>query len=551
MTLSWQPPPHDGGSALRAYIIEKRDTQALTGWARVDKVRSHIYSYTVTNLLPAHKYFFRIIAENDIGRSEALETRTPVEAKSPYTPPEAPGTVRLAGVTDSSISIEWRSPHSDGGSQITGYVVEKRETHSSIWSHVASVGSHTHSYTLQNLYSSCAYFIRVAAENEEGIGQFRDIGEPVRPTSPRSLPHSPRSVVPERIARDSVTLRWEPPEDTGGVPLSAYIVEKKDSKKNKWDVVSYVSPQHTYHTVDKLIQGWSYDFRVRAENSDGIGAARGLRSSVIPRPLVWKPSAPQLLEVSNLSEDSVTLSWMSPINDGGARVFRYVVELRDLSRAEGWTYVKEVDSSDILVACIEGLKEGKPYQFRVYAENEVGAGPAAELRDSVIPKGQLGAPSPPEGPLRVIRVNRNMVDLHWRPPIDNGGSPIEQYIIEKREADRSHWTQAGTCSPDVTAISVTGLQENQLYYFRVLAENAYGFSDPLDFDRPIIPKRIFESAHEMELDSWIREAYVEPTEATRILQRVSGRYERAYSAYADEPLTTTFDSLGSLWSSRL
>jgi titin len=75
--------------------------------------------------------------------------------------------------------------------------------------------------------------------------------------------------------------------------------------------------------------------------------------------------------------------------------------------------------------------------------------------------------------------------------MDNGGSPIERYILEKREADRSHWTQAGTCSPDVTAHCVTDLHENTMYYFRVLAENAYGFSEPLEIDRPIVPKRIF------------------------------------------------------------
>ena len=91
----------------------------------------------------------------------------------------------------------------------------------------------------------------------------------------------------------------------------------------------------------------------------------------------------------------------------------------------------------------------------------------------------------------MIRVTRNMLALHWRPPLDNGGSPIERYIIEKREADRSHWTQAGTCAPDVTAHAVTELSENQMYYFRVLAENAYGFSEPLEYEKPIIPKRIF------------------------------------------------------------
>ena len=52
--------------------------------------------------------------------------------------------------------------------------------------------------------------------------------------------------------------------------------------------------------------------------------------------------------------------------------------------------VKEVDSSEFLLATVENLKEGKPYLFRVYAENEVGAGPATELRDSVIPRSSLG-----------------------------------------------------------------------------------------------------------------------------------------------------------------
>ena len=52
--------------------------------------------------------------------------------------------------------------------------------------------------------------------------------------------------------------------------------------------------------------------------------------------------------------------------------------------------VREIDSCEFLVACIENLREGKPYLFRVYAENEVGAGAAIELRDSVIPRSTLG-----------------------------------------------------------------------------------------------------------------------------------------------------------------
>jgi titin len=84
MTIAWQPPHSDGGAHITGYIVEKRDTQALTGWMRVDRVRSHIYSYTITHLQEGHRYMFRVIAENSVGRSNALETRSPAEAKSPY-----------------------------------------------------------------------------------------------------------------------------------------------------------------------------------------------------------------------------------------------------------------------------------------------------------------------------------------------------------------------------------------------------------------------------------------------------------------------------------
>ena len=51
--------------------------------------------------------------------------------------------------------------------------------------------------------------------------------------------------------------------------------------------------------------------------------------------------------------------------------------------------------------------------------------------------------------------------------------------------------QVGVCSPDVTAFCVTDLAENQVYYFRVIAETAFGCSEPLELDKPIVPRRIF------------------------------------------------------------
>jgi titin len=182
--------------------------------------------------------------------------------------------------------------------------------------------------------------------------------------------------------------------------------------------------------------------------------------------LPGRPSAPTRFEVTNVSEDSVTLTWLSPEHDGGSRIFNYVIESREATPGSNWRRVRTVNSSDNLVATVDGLSEGRNYHFRIHAANAVGSGPFAEIRDSAIPKSRSGPPMPPQGPIRVIRVTRNMLAIHWTPPMDNGGSPIERYIIEKREADRSHWMTAGSCSPEVTTYCVTDLAENTMYYFR-------------------------------------------------------------------------------------
>ena len=82
-TIQWKPPTHDGGSPLKQYIVEMKDSKRST-WKKVDKIPADQMQYRIENLNKDEKYQFRVAAENKHGVSEALETDKPVLIKSQY-----------------------------------------------------------------------------------------------------------------------------------------------------------------------------------------------------------------------------------------------------------------------------------------------------------------------------------------------------------------------------------------------------------------------------------------------------------------------------------
>lgn len=82
-TIEWQPPSDDGGSPLKAYIIEVKE-QTRTTWKKVDRLPADITTYCIQNLTEKTDYLIRVFAENSVGMSEPLETENIVRIKSPY-----------------------------------------------------------------------------------------------------------------------------------------------------------------------------------------------------------------------------------------------------------------------------------------------------------------------------------------------------------------------------------------------------------------------------------------------------------------------------------
>ena len=51
----------------------------------------------------------------------------------------------------------------------------------------------------------------------------------------------------------------------------------------------------------------------------------------------------------------------------------------------------------------------------------------------------IDKPTAPEGPLVVSDVFDNRASLSWKKPLDDGGSPITNYVIEKLATGRNDW----------------------------------------------------------------------------------------------------------------
>lgn len=78
------------------------------------------------------------------------------------------------------------------------------------------------------------------------------------------------------------------------------------------------------------------------------------------------------------------------------------------------------------------------------------------------------------------------MNLAWKPPVDDGGEPVEHYEVEKLDVDTGRWIPCAKVK-DVKA-HIEGLRKGQTYQFRVKAVNREGASDPLVTDHDIIAK---------------------------------------------------------------
>ncbi|XP_035203102.1 immunoglobulin-like and fibronectin type III domain-containing protein 1 isoform X11 [Oxyura jamaicensis] len=89
-------------------------------------------------------------------------------------------------------------------------------------------------------------------------------------------------------------------------------------------------------------------------------------------------------------------------------------------------------------------------------------------------------PQPPAGPMKIVESSANEITIQWKSPKDDGGKPVQSYIVERQEVGKSDWVALGETPRSCTTFTTNKVERDMSYYFRVRAVNAEGTSDALE-----------------------------------------------------------------------
>ena len=262
----------------------------------------------------------------------------------------------------------------------------------------------------------------------------------------------------------SLLVEWTVPADNGGSDVTGYDVEYRVASALVVTSVSYGATVFS-DTLPNLLNGTTYEVRVRAKNIGGAGAWSEWVAG-IPATVPVRANAPVLTS----GDRSLSLLWSAPA-DNGRPINDYDVQYRTESGGppQEWNHDGPGTSAEIT-----GLTNGQLYGVRVRAANEIGTGDwSAEVSGTWSTGTPAGPPLAPGSPTLVA--GDASLAVSWIAP-GNNGDDITDYDVEYRLEPGGGWMPA-THDGTATTASISGLTNGSPYGVRVRAVNSRGNGD--------------------------------------------------------------------------
>jgi titin len=303
--------------------------------------------------------------------------------------------------------------------------------------------------TFNNLASG-TWMFTVAAVNAAGTGPAATTNTLVI----GGVPGAPASASAAVAGAGGAMVSWTAPADTGGIPLTQYVVTPWLGTAAGTPVVLASRFQQT--TVMNLTPG-AYTFTVAARNA--VGAGPTATTNVLA--VADAPGAPASASAVTTGASSVRISWTPPTNNGGAPVTGYVVTPVSGNFSLQSMGVSATATTTTLSTVPPGI-----WTFQVAAMNDAATGLPA-ISNAVTIEGPPAAP----GSVTATAMGTGSVQVSWTPPQVTGGEPLTGYVLTPVTNGAAGTPLAQPASN--THATLTGLASGG-WTFQVAAKNASG-----------------------------------------------------------------------------
>ncbi|CAL8330915.1 unnamed protein product [Lota lota] len=485
-----------GSSPLRYFTLQMKELPSGEWSTHTADIPHNLSSWTVDRLKPFSSYKLRLLATNDIGDSAPSKDTEAVTTLQDV-PDEPPVILALKPTTTTSVLVQWKRPSDESvNGVLVGYRLYYRELPINTTASTAAETMATKNNSTSALITAKSTFKTVSSSSltefeltqlkkfrcyQIVMASYNIIGE-----SPPSLPmevsvgEAAPSVAPQSISVSAsspnmLELTWDtPPLETQNGLIQGYKIHYWErERQNETDKVTVVFVPDTSARLANLTSYTHYMLTLTAFNTAGDGPPSEPRGA---RTQQSAPSPPAFLTFSEVSGNSLNVSWGAPSSPNG-QLEGYKVVYQPTTPVQGVSKVVtvEVKGSWQRWLKVQDLTRGVTYTFSVQART-VSLGPP--LQANITAQPLQGTPGSPMG--MSISKSSSSLALHWSEG-EAGAGPISGYVVEARPSDEGVWDSFIRLLPPSSrsaSVPMERLRSGISYEFRVIAINRYGYGEP-------------------------------------------------------------------------
>ena len=468
-------------------VIWRRNNVKIYAAARVHIISDeHHSSLFIDKAIPEDSSTVEVTVHNSAGE-QRQSTKIVV---LPLPPPGAPLTTEQT--LNNSIMLSWQPPSEDTLQSIAGYVLDSCEIKDSCednWEVCAVLAATEQQFQVMNL-SEGKYKFRLSTyrSNKHSTYIYSDevIVEAI--AKPPSCPGKPYII---DYNENDIKLKWAPPEEDGGAPVTSYAFKvKKVSEIPFKTFQKSVDKDNCEAEITGFVPNAKVSFQAIAINKAGQSPLSPPSEEHLVRS---KDAIPKIINKENnevsvrfggayhfesdiTGERPITIKW-SRVETG-----------KDLNNDNHFKIRNSLSNTKLSLLNVSHEHHGV---YQLIASNAWGS-------DSILIKiNVISCPSRPAGPLEIKAIDDTGLLLKWKAPDSTGNLPLTHYVVSKHNISRDNWLVINPQTMD-TELTVRGLIKRHRYSFHVRAVNKEGQSPTLDSDIIVAHGGTSEQTHKLK-----------------------------------------------------